>query len=121
LELLTLVLDLIYKYFEFNPGTVLRVDEGIDDSVELMRPVIQVHIQVPKFPENKLFSLPVFQKEQSNQILRSQLNQLLSGHDLFLAEVVFEHEPVHRRIKLDLEICVALEFVLFLEDFNDLS
>jgi hypothetical protein len=120
LELLALVLDFVDEDFEFDSGAVFRVNEGINDGVELVGPFEQVDVQVAEVSENELFALSVFEEEEGNEIFVSELDEFFCGHDFFLAEIVFEHESVHRGVKFDFEVGVAVEFVVGFEDFDDL-
>lgn len=117
MEFFALVFDLIDEYFELNSRTILRVDEGVDDCVKLIRALIQVNIQGSELFENEFFSLSIFEEEQSDKILRCELDEFLGRHNFFLAEVIFEHESVHGSVEFDLEVGVTFEFIFVFEDF----
>jgi hypothetical protein len=95
LELISLVLDFIDEDFEFDSGAVFRVNEGINNGVELIGPFVQVDVQVAEVSENELFALAVFEEEEGDEIFVSELDEFLCGHYFFLTEIVFEHESVH--------------------------
>lgn len=99
------------------------MDELTNGVVELVRVTVEEHVEVSELVEDILFALPVFEEEEGDEVFVGELYQFFGGESqsvsmFLLAEVVFEHEVVHRGIQTHSFVGLADKFVLACKYFD---
>lgn len=111
LELHSFVQQFLDEYFQFDAGAVFGQDELFDHFVELFG----VAVEIAELVEQELLSLSVFEEEEGDEVFGSELHEFLSGEaasaGFVFAEVVFQHEFVHRRVELHCFVGFSCQFV----------
>jgi hypothetical protein len=125
LELHSFVEDLLDENLELDSRAILTVDKLLYDTVKLLGTEVKSHIEISKFIEDELLTLPVFEEEKGNKILGSELDEFFGCIastiiGLLFAEVILEHKLMHRGIESDSFIWFSIEVITFFEDLHQI-